>query len=212
MDVFKRQQELIKQMTDQQLLVNLLLTQVILFVVSVLLYFFLFKDVRYIFQLVQLDALEIFIFGGGTALFVIIVDFLLMRILPSEMFDDGGINERLFQKRNVVVILFLTAIIAFTEEILFRGVLQTKFGIIIASVIFAILHIRYLSKWLLFIMVTVVSFLLGLVFELTDNLFTTMFSHFLIDFIFALHIRFQYVKTVKFKQRETFNDDEESRK
>ncbi|WP_243290093.1 CPBP family intramembrane glutamic endopeptidase [Bacillus sp. FJAT-47783] len=210
--MFKRQQEAIKQMNDQQLLVNLLLTQAVLFFISVVLYFFLFKDIHHLFHFVQLDFAEIIIYGGGLALLVIIVDFLFMKILPADMLDDGGVNERLFQKRSILEILFLTTIIAFTEEILFRGVLQTKFGIMIASVIFAILHIRYLSKWFLFILVTAISFLLGLVFELTNNLLTTMFSHFLIDFLFALHIRFQYLKSIKIQRGETFNDDEESRK
>jgi membrane protease YdiL (CAAX protease family) len=79
---------------------------------------------------------------------------------------------------------------------LFRGVLQTHLGIWIASLVFAILHFRYLSKWLLFIMVVSISFLLGIVYEITDTLYTTILAHFLIDLVFAIQIRLQYLKGV----------------
>jgi membrane protease YdiL (CAAX protease family) len=91
----------------------------------------------------------------------------------------------------------LTALIAISEEILFRGVLQTHFGIWVASLIFAILHFRYLSKWLLFTMVVSISFLLGIVYDLTETLYTTIIAHFLIDLVFAIQIRLQFVKGVK---------------
>jgi membrane protease YdiL (CAAX protease family) len=136
------------------------------------------------------------VYGIGVALFVIIVDFTIMEIAPSHLIDDGGINEKLFEKRSIPHILVLTALIAVSEEILFRGVLQTHLGIWIASLVFAILHFRYLSKWLLFTMVVSISFVLGIVYEITDTLHTTILAHFLIDLVFAIQIRLQYIKGV----------------
>lgn len=193
MILFKKQQEIIKNMSDQELLRQLLLTQMIILGISICLAIFLFDSVSSFFTIFEMNAKEIFFVGGITALAIIVIDFILMNVFPPSWFDDGGINERLFQKRNVFEIFCWTLLIAFCEELLFRGVLQTQFGILVASIVFAILHIRYLTKWLLFTMVVFVSFLLGIIYEWTENLWTTIFIHFVIDFVFALQIRYQYM-------------------
>ncbi|KLR73506.1 CAAX protease, partial [Geobacillus sp. T6] len=81
------------------------------------------------------------------------------------------------------------ALIAVTEEWLFRGVVQTHWGLGPASIIFAVLHVRYLEKWFLFLMVMLVSLFLGMLYEQTGSLWVTITAHFLIDFVLALHIR-----------------------
>ncbi|WP_078432749.1 CPBP family intramembrane glutamic endopeptidase [Metabacillus halosaccharovorans] len=192
--MFKNQNELIKQLTDKQIVQNLYFTQLLLICFSFVLGIFLFHDVYEFFQLFHKRDLQFIYYGMGTALFVIIVDFIIFKLAPKNLVDDGGINEKIFQKRSVPHIIFLTALIAVSEEILFRGVIQTHFGLWIASLIFAVLHFRYLSKWLLFIMVISISFLLGVVYEITENLYTTILAHFLIDLIFAIQIRVQYVR------------------
>lgn len=85
-------------------------------------------------------------------------------------------------------------LIAFSEELLFRGVIQTHFGLLMASAIFAALHVRYLSKWFLFTMVVLLSFFLGYLYDVTGNLWVTIFAHFLIDFVLAVHIRLDYLQ------------------
>lgn len=138
--------------------------------------------------------MRIVTYGAATAVLVICIDFAAMRIFPEHMLDDGGINQRVFAKRSVPHLLLLTLTISFTEEILFRGIIQTNFGLWASSILFAILHFRYLEKAVLFIMVVGVSFLLGLVYQWTDNLFAPVAAHFMIDFVLALYIRFQYVR------------------
>jgi len=192
--LFKNQNELIKQLTDKQIVQNLYFTQLLLICFSFVLGIFLFHDVYEFLQLFDIRDLQFIYYGIGTALFVIIVDFIIFKLAPKDLVDDGGINEKIFQKRSVPHIIFLTALIAVSEEILFRGVIQTHLGLLIASLIFAVLHFRYLSKWLLFIMVISISFLLGVVYEITENLYTTILAHFLIDLIFAIQIRVQYVR------------------
>lgn len=192
--MFKNQNELIKQLTDKQIVQNLYFTQLLLICFSFVLGIFLFHDVYEFLQLFDIRDLQFIYYGIGTALFVIIVDFIIFKLAPKDLVDDGGINEKIFQKRSVPHIIFLTALIAVSEEILFRGVIQTHLGLLIASLIFAVLHFRYLSKWLLFIMVISISFLLGVVYEITENLYTTILAHFLIDLIFAIQIRVQYVR------------------
>ncbi|WP_034332315.1 CPBP family intramembrane glutamic endopeptidase [Bacillus sp. J37] len=192
--MFKNQNEQIKQLTDNQIVQNLYFTQLLLICFSFVLGIFLFHDVYEFLQLFDIRDLQFIYYGIGTALFVIIVDFIIFKLAPKDLVDDGGINEKIFQKRSVPHIIFLTALIAVSEEILFRGVIQTHLGLLIASLIFAVLHFRYLSKWLLFIMVISISFLLGVVYEITENLYTTILAHFLIDLIFAIQIRVQYVR------------------
>jgi len=192
--LFKNQNEQIKQLTDNQIVQNLYFTQLLLICFSFVLGIFLFHDVYEFLQLFDIRDLQFIYYGIGTALFVIIVDFIIFKLAPKDLVDDGGINEKIFQKRSVPHIIFLTALIAVSEEILFRGVIQTHLGLLIASLIFAVLHFRYLSKWLLFIMVISISFLLGVVYEITENLYTTILAHFLIDLIFAIQIRVQYVR------------------
>ncbi len=59
--------------------------------------------------------------------------FLLIRYVPEQWYDDGGINEKLFRSRSVPHIFIMTAIIAFCEELLFRGVIQTHVGLLLRA-------------------------------------------------------------------------------
>ncbi|WP_260445628.1 CPBP family intramembrane glutamic endopeptidase [Metabacillus elymi] len=192
--MLKKQNELIKQLTDKQIVQNLYFTQFLLLFIAIALGFFLFDQIEQYLDLWVIKNYLFVIYGIGLALIVIIVDFIIMKVAPSRLTDDGGINEKIFEKRSIPHIFVLTALIAISEEILFRGVLQTHFGIWTASLIFAILHFRYLSKWLLFTMVVTISFLLGIVYEMTETLYTTIIAHFLIDLVFAIQIRLQFIK------------------
>lgn len=158
---------------------------------------FLFKDRNDFLKVWEYKDNDFLLFGFITALIVIIIDYIMMKLLPSHLLDDGGVNEKIFNNRNVLHIIFLTALIAFSEELLFRGIIQTHFGLLVASLIFAILHFRYVSKIILFIMVVSVSFLLGIVYELTNTIYSTMIAHFIIDLVFAIQIRRKFLKGVK---------------
>lgn len=125
---------------------------------------------------------------------VLALDFLMMRYLPKKWYDDGGINEKIFRTRSIPHLFLLCMLIAFSEELLFRGVIQTSFGLLMASAIFAALHVRYLSKWFLFTTVVLLSFFLGYLYDVTENLWVTIFAHFLIDFVLAVHIRLAYLQ------------------
>jgi uncharacterized protein len=72
---------------------------------------------------------------------------------------------------------------------LFRGIIQTKVGLILASIIFAIIHYRYLFNWFLFINIVILSFFIGLIFDWTDNLAVTIIMHFVIDFLLGVYIK-----------------------
>jgi uncharacterized protein len=188
------QSEMIKHMTDKEILFHLYMTQLALVSIGTLGAFFLFDDFHHFQSIWKLNIVEIMILGGLIGIAVIGLDLILMRFLPTSLFDDGGINKRVFEKRSIPHIFILCFIIAFSEEWLFRGVIQTHFGLFIASILFAVTHIRYMTKWLLFTLVTALSFLFGWLYSITGNLFITIFAHFLIDFVFGVKIRLDYVK------------------
>ncbi|HZG60315.1 MAG TPA: CPBP family intramembrane glutamic endopeptidase [Anoxybacillus sp.] len=195
----KRQAELIQAMSDKEVIIHLYLTQLLLLFLSFIIGLFFF-DWKSFGQLWQFSFHDVIVYGAGSGLIVLIVNFLLMRYLPENWYDDGGVNEKIFQTRSIPHIFFLCLLIAFSEEILFRGVIQTNFGLVMASIIFAVLHVRYLSKMFLFIVVVLLSFFLGYVYELTHSLWVTIFSHFLIDFVLAVKIRFDYLQSKRKEQ------------
>ncbi|MEB1806893.1 MAG: CPBP family intramembrane metalloprotease [Bacillaceae bacterium] len=184
----KRQAKIIQEMSDREILLNLYITQAIMLLIAIVLGFFLIDDMSAFWEMFKWDPVQIFLIGGGIAIIVIIIDLLFDRYFPKVWMDDGGINEKVFAKRNVFHIFFIALIVSISEEILFRGILQTQIGLIPASLLFALIHFRYLSKPLLFSMAVILSFVLGLLFELTNNLLVPIFTHFLIDFVLGLYI------------------------
>lgn len=186
--MFNNQKELINSLTDRELLLNLYVTQAILLSTAFIIGVWKYDSFASFTELWQWSSSDIWIIGGISGILVVAVDLVFMKMLPQKWYDDGGINERIFRHRSLPHLFFLCLMIAFTEEILFRGVLQVHFGLFWASVIFALVHVRYLSKVFLLVSVVVLSFFLGVLFSWTNNLAVTVTAHFLIDFLLALHI------------------------
>lgn len=187
----KRQRDVINQLTDNELTKQLLLSQWFLLFLSGIFSLFLFDHMSEWFELFDFDSWEIFYYGVIPGVIIVVIDVILMCFLPKRYYDDGGINKRIFANRSVFGIVKLVLLIAIAEELLFRGVLQTTAGYVLASTIFALVHIRYLTKPVLLASVLLVSFYLGYMYELTGNLLTTITAHFIIDFLSGLLIRLQ---------------------
>ncbi|MGG1229325.1 CPBP family intramembrane glutamic endopeptidase [Bacillus halotolerans] len=185
---------MIQHLSDHDILKQLYMTQLLIIMVSAAAVLFFFQDASDFFRLWHIRDIRIIWYGVSLAVIVILADMAIMKWCPPHLYDDGGINKKLFSKRPIPHIIFLTLLISFAEEMLFRGVLQTHIGLWAASLVFAVLHFRYLTKWLLFIMVTAISFLLGLIYEWTGNLFVPVTAHFIIDAVFACQIRFEHVR------------------
>jgi uncharacterized protein len=180
--------EMIKELTDKELTFHLYVTQVLLLIVSFILGLFLFKDFSYL-QLIKWDDFQIIKFGVPSGILVVLIDVILMKQLPSSYYNDGGLNERIFRNKSTLQIAWITAIVAFSEEMLFRGMIQTKFGLIIASIVFALIHYRYLFNWFLFLNIILLSFLIGFIYVFTNNLAVTIVMHFVIDFLLGIFIK-----------------------
>ncbi len=185
------QSEIIKRMTDKELRKQLIFSQLVLLIISLLLSFILFDTMAKWLILFRFNLHEIAYYGVLPGLIIVAIDIILIYLFPKKYYDDGGINDRIFKNRSIIEIFTISLMVAVSEELLFRGVIQTTFGYVIASTIFALVHIRYLKKPVLLLSVLIVSFYIGYIFVLTENLFVTITAHFFVDFLLGLVIRFK---------------------
>lgn len=185
------QSELIKQISQKQLKQSLFLSQTLFLCIGIILSLFLFDHFFIWFDFFKWDINHLLYYGVLPGLVVVTIDVILIVFLPKRFYDDGGINEKLFKSSSITDVFFIALIVAISEEVLFRGVIQTVFGYVVASTIFALVHVRYLKKPVLLVSVLLLSFYIGYLFEITGNLLVTMLAHFTIDFLLGLIIRFQ---------------------
>jgi uncharacterized protein len=183
--------ELIKGLTDRELLFHLYMTQIILLGITFILGILLFDHFSYL-HTIDFSDVRILLIGVPAGAAVVIVDIVLMKLLPHSFYDDGGLNDRIFKNRSVIHIAWIAAFVAISEELLFRGVIQTKVGLILASLIFAIIHYRYLFNWFLFSNIVILSFFIGSLYEWSNNLALTIIMHFTIDFLLGLYIKYKH--------------------
>lgn len=188
----KRYNELINELTDKELLLNLVLTNAFILLLALGLGFFFFDSLASFLAIFDWTDMRILILGFTAGCAVVLLDIVFMKFVPSSYYDDGGLNKRIFQNRKVWQIALIALCVAISEEILFRGVIQTQFGLVIASLIFAIVHYRYLFNLFLLVNVVVLSFFIGYIFLLTDNLLVTIVMHFVIDFVLGVVYRFKF--------------------
>lgn len=185
------QSELIKKMSGMQVRQSVFLSQGLFIIITLILSLFLFSSYHDWFELFHVNVQEILFIGAVPALILVIIEILLSKVVSKEAIDDGGINEKVFKDASVGMIFLIALVVAIAEEVLFRGVLQTTFGLFIASGIFAVIHVRYLKKPVLFILVVLTSFLIGYLFYLTNNLLVVIAFHFLVDFLLGLFIKYR---------------------
>lgn len=186
-----RYKETVDSLTEKELIFHLFATQIVLLTISLILGMILFDSLQEFLQLFDWKDSRIITGGFGVAAVVVFVDLLFMKYLPPSFYDDGGLNERIFKNRTIMQIAGIAAVVAISEEILFRGIIQTNTGLLISSIIFAIVHYRYLFNWFLFTNIILLSFLIGYIYMVTNNLAVTIVMHFFIDFLLGIAIRFK---------------------
>ncbi|MEH7416014.1 type II CAAX endopeptidase family protein [Neobacillus drentensis] len=195
----RKYNQIISELTDKELLKHLYLTQIILLFISFILGAVLFDHFSYL-QHIDFIDYHILTIGLPAGVIIVLADILLMKLLSSSFYDDGGLNERIFKNRHVFHTFVIALFVAISEELLFRGIIQTKVGLIMASIIFAIIHYRYLFNWYLFLNIILLSFLIGFIYKWTGNLAVTIMMHFVIDFLLGVYIKFR--QTTNEKNRE----------
>ncbi|MGA8944239.1 MAG: type II CAAX endopeptidase family protein [Thermoactinomyces sp.] len=140
------------------------------------------------------DSGLMWILGMGAGCLILLIEAAMIRWLPQSWMDDGGINRLLFKDRSFIHILGISVLAATSEEILFRGVFQEWLGIWITSLLFVLMHTRYLRKWLLVTVVFLISIGLGYLAEACQNLAPVIIAHGLVDFVLGCYLRFVKLK------------------
>jgi membrane protease YdiL (CAAX protease family) len=102
------------------------------------------------------------------------------------------VNEvRAFFADTALIDLVLISLLAgIAEEILFRGVIQEKLGLVAASIIFGLVH--FLSP--AYVIVTILmGFYIGIIYQMTNSLLVPIQLHFIYDLAALVYLRF-YLK------------------
>lgn len=186
---FKLKQISLADIDDRTLILNLYLTQFITLLIGVVILFFQNPDLSSMFSIKQ-GLPTIALYGAGFAGLVIVVDLAISRFVPEEMTDDGGMNKRLFAARPLWHIVLICFIVSICEEVLFRGAIGGAIGPYWTSIIFALIHVRYLQHWLMTGLVFSISYGLGLMYEFTGTLWVPIIAHFVIDLIMGCIIKY----------------------
>lgn len=186
---FKFRKVTVDDLNDRLLLINLYITQGLTLIIGIL--WILFQRRNPISLLAMPNGYEFVYWGLGLSVLVLAFDILLSKWVPNDAMDDGGINDMLFRARPVWHIVLIAAIVAICEELLFRGAIQYAFGPYWTSIIFAVIHVRYLRHWIPTGMVFAISYGLGSLYILTGTLWAPIITHFVVDLVMGLIIRFR---------------------
>lgn len=108
----------------------------------------------------------------------------LLRSLRRIVLTD--IKEVISSAR-LIDLFLISAVAGFAEELLFRGVIQVKFGIFAASIIFGLLHFISLGY---VIIATIMGFYIGVLFSLYGSLLIPVGLHFLYDLGALVYLRY----------------------
>src|SRR5699024_8962527 len=115
-----KQADIIKQLSDKELQKQLLFSQSISSSLAIGLSLCFFNSLFRWFALFQWELDQILMYGVFPALGLVVIELIIYSILPPHLFDDGGINERIFKDQSITWIICICFIVAVSEEALFR--------------------------------------------------------------------------------------------
>lgn len=96
----------------------------------------------------------------------------------------------ILRQASVVDIVILAAAAGFSEELLFRGMLQPRMGLIAASLLFGLVHGPDYKLWSFAVWAAAVGAGFGLVYRETQNIALPMLVHAFYDALALAYIRF----------------------
>jgi membrane protease YdiL (CAAX protease family) len=86
--------------------------------------------------------------------------------------------KAVFANLRFIDIIAISLIAGFSEEIFFRGILQAKFGLVIASIAFGLFH--FITPAYI-VITTIMGFYIGIIFHLSESLFIPIQLHAVYD-------------------------------
>lgn len=99
----------------------------------------------------------------------------------------------IFSRCTLIDIIIISLLAGFGEEFLFRGLLQTKLGIVAASVIFGLFHAVSPAY---VIAATIMGFYIGTAYQMSGGLLVPVQIHFVYDLAALVYIRYFVPDTV----------------
>jgi membrane protease YdiL (CAAX protease family) len=109
-----------------------------------------------------------------------LVQLVFCRWVPARFYYDQ-INEILMQRFALPELALLFALGAFSEELLFRGIAQSLWGLLIAGVLFAAFHTRYWRKPPLLLETLIFGLILGYLYLRSGSLAVCITAHTLLN-------------------------------
>ena len=178
----------VSKLDERTLILNVYITQIFIFLIAMGLLWI--QGRSFLEAWVLPDRIIPLLWGLGLAGAVLGAEAVISRWVPKEAADDGGINRLLFRKRPLWHIVLISLVVAICEEFLFRWVLQYWFGPYWTSILFALVHIRYLKHWLPTGLVFAVSYALGWLLLETGSLWACVAAHCAVDLVSGAVIRY----------------------
>ena len=177
-----------RNLSKKILLLNLVLSQTILLGVAVALKIILVPN-RALSSLLDFKitpwTIAVLLFG---ILFLLLVEILFYKYLPRhELAED--LNRMLIEKFSGFELGLIFFVGALIEEFLFRFLLQSLLGVLLTSIIFALIHVRYIFKKFMLLEVFLLSIILGMAYKMTAMFYVPVVCHFMLNFITALLIK-----------------------
>ncbi|MBE3552558.1 MAG: CPBP family intramembrane metalloprotease [Kyrpidia tusciae] len=135
------------------------------------------------------------VFGWGTILAVVLIGFemAIATFVPDRLWADDGRNAS-FCELGYGHIFLLMLVVGVGEELFFRAGIQRLLveglgsaveGILLASIVFALLH-PYWKKPLLMVSVFAMGAVMGWGYWFTGSIWTSAWCHFLVNFVMTL--------------------------
>ena len=183
----------LQELSDVDIIKSFYLSQGLLLIIGLVGYFLFYENLPKLLILFTFDQsmspFMIIGLGMGSGVVIAILELVIDRLVPESWFDDGGINRRIFQAFSRIHVFFAMLVVAIIEEWLFRGIIQTQFGLVIASLLFGFVHIRYIKKPLMLLVALGLGFYLGWLYIYTGGLIAPILAHFTIDTILGFVIK-----------------------
>lgn len=104
----------------------------------------------------------------------------LKRVIISDI-------KTLFSQSKLFDICLISLFAGFAEELLFRGVIQVKFGIPAASIIFGLVHFITPAYG---IFAAILGFYMGILFQRYESILVPIQLHFIYDFCALVYLRY----------------------
>jgi len=134
---------------------------------------------------------EHFLLGGVIGIALSVFGLFMTRVESFKSFHQlvYEIMGPLFAHSKIVDIALIAMASGFCEEVFYRGVLQTQFGIWTASLIFGFCHYAGKQFYLYVIWATLAGYLFGVLFEMSHSLWLAIMAHAVSNFVSIVILR-----------------------